>query len=112
MFNLTRANAKSQGTKCAMGRCMAVSADNSGARQREALLRSNDVHNALSFVSKAKVGKTKIFDILLQCFALDSGVGLLHKLSNVLEVLSRSGWNVLWDSSAQKIASSSSVWLT
>ena len=48
MLDLGGANAIGEGAESAVGGSMTVAADDHGARKREALLRSDDVANALS----------------------------------------------------------------
>jgi hypothetical protein len=65
VFDLRCANAECQSAKCAMSRSMAVAADYGRARESEALLRANDMDNALPIVAQSEVCKTEVFYILL-----------------------------------------------
>ena len=72
MLHLTRANSKRKGAKSTVRGRVAITADDSGPRKREALLWSNDVDNALALVTKTEVGETKFFDVILKSQALRS----------------------------------------
>ena len=74
---------------------MAVPADNRRARKGESLLRSDNVHDPLSFVAQAKVSKAELFDVLLQRLTLYPGVGLLDEFGDVFEVLSWGSRDIL-----------------
>lgn len=72
MLDLAGADTKSQGTKGTVGRSVAVTADDSGTWEGEALLRTNDVDDALALVAEAEVCETEVLDILLECDTLCS----------------------------------------
>lgn len=70
MLNLTGTDAESEGSKSAVGRGVAVSTDDCGAGEGEALFRANNVDDSLPLVAQAKVGDTELLDIVLQGDAL------------------------------------------
>jgi hypothetical protein len=88
MLNFTCTNAESQGAKGTVGRGVAITTDNSGAWQSEALLGTNDVDNTLALVPKTEVRDAEVFDIILEGHALEFGILLFDKGLDVLEVLS------------------------
>lgn len=66
MLNLTGSDSEGQGTKSTVGGGVAVTADDGRTGQSEALLRANDVDNALSLVAEAEVCDTEVLDVLLE----------------------------------------------
>ena len=64
--HLSCADTKSNGTKCAMCRCVRVTTCNRSAWLRNSLLRSYHVHDALHTRCEVKVGNVKFFSILAQ----------------------------------------------
>lgn len=95
MLDLGGSNTKSQRTKGAVGRGVAVAADDGGAGQSEALLGADDVDDALTVVIEAEEGQVEVADVLLEGDALRAGVGIVDEAGDVLEVLSVAGWDVL-----------------
>jgi microcompartment protein CcmK/EutM len=71
---LRRTNAESQSSKRSMGRCVAVTTDDCGAGERETLLGTNNVYNALSLVAQAKISDAEILDVVFESHALQAGV--------------------------------------
>lgn len=96
MLDLGSADTKSQSSKGAMGRGVAVTTNDGSAGEGEALLRTDNMDNALSLVAQAKVCDSKVLDILLQGDTLGSRVVLLDKRGDVLEGLAGGGGDVLW----------------
>ena len=76
---------------------MAVTAHHCGAREGEALLRANNVYNALPLVAQTEVGELEVLDILLEGLALEARVVLFDELANVLVVRSWRGGGVVVD---------------
>ena len=70
-----------------MCRRMAIAAHHRGPRKREALFRTDDVHNPLPLVSQSEICETEIFDVILECYALQPRIILFDKVGDVLEVL-------------------------
>lgn len=64
MFNFAGADTESKGSKGSMCRSMTIPTDYRGPRQREALLWTYDVDNALALVAQAKVGETERLNII------------------------------------------------
>jgi hypothetical protein len=95
VLHLARADAKGEGTEGAMGRRVAVAADDGGAGKGEALLGANDVDDALPLVTEAKVCDTELLDVLLERYALCPGVVLLDEARDVLEGFPGGGGNIL-----------------
>lgn len=60
MLHFTRPNPKRQGPKRPMSGRMTISAHARSTGQSEALLRSNNVHNTLSFIFHTKVFEAKV----------------------------------------------------
>ena len=88
VLNLARTNAESQSSEGAVGGGVAVTADNCGTWQSESLLRTDNVNNSLTLVTKAKVCDAEVLDIVLEGHALESGIFLFDEGLDVLEVLS------------------------
>ena len=72
MLDLAGADAESQRAERAVGRGMAVAADDGGARQSETLLRPNDVHDALADIVDLEIGHAECGAILDQGFDLNA----------------------------------------
>ena len=66
MLDLGGADAVRQRTECAVGRGVAVAADDRGAGQRKALLGADDVDDALSLVELVVVFDAEILGVLRQ----------------------------------------------
>lgn len=66
MFDFAGPDAKRQRAEGAMGGCITVSANNGGPRQSEALLRSDDMNDALSVIPEPEICETKGFDIFFE----------------------------------------------
>ena len=71
-----------------MCRRMTISADDSGTRKRETLLRADDMYDTLTLVSKSEIGQTESFYIFFECEALCARIGFFDELSDVLEIFS------------------------
>lgn len=95
MFNFTGADTESKGSKGSVCRSMTVPTDYCGPRQREALLWTYDVDNALALIAQAEVGEAESLDVVFQGEALCARVGLLDKLSYALEVFAGCGGYIL-----------------
>ena len=106
MFDLTRPNTERQGTKGAMCARVAVATDYSRTWQSETLLRSDDVDNALPFISEPKIGEFEVLDVLFQRLALQTRVVFLDELRDVLEVLPRGRWDVVIGGGKSAVCSS------
>lgn len=78
-----------------MCRCMTVAANDGRSGQGEALLRANDVDDALTFVPEAEVSQVKCFDVLFKGEALRSGIGFFNKLLDIFEILPWCGRDIL-----------------
>lgn len=100
MFDLTRTNAKGQRAKGTVRGGMAVTADNGGAGQGEALFGSNDMDNALALVAQAEICQTKLLDVLLESNALCAGIVFLDEGRDVLDAFSRGGGDILEEAQA------------
>lgn len=98
-------NAESQSSKGTVSTGVTVTTYDSCSRQSEALFGTNDMHNALSLVSQAEVGKLEILDILLEGLALQPGVVLFHEIAHTLEVLPRSGGDIVIGSHESAVGS-------
>lgn len=85
MLDLAGADAKGEGAEGAMCGGVAVTADNGGAGEGEALLGANDVDDALPLVAQAKVCDAKLLDVLFERDALGPGVVFLDEARDVLE---------------------------
>ncbi|KAG1137951.1 hypothetical protein G6F36_016070 [Rhizopus arrhizus] len=72
MLHLRGADAKGQGAKRTMGRCVRVAADHGRSGQREALLGADDMYNPLAAVFHAEISQTKGLDVVLQRLTLGS----------------------------------------
>lgn len=95
MLNLTGTNAKSQGAKGTVCGGMAVTADDGGAGEGEALLRSNDMDNSLALVAQAEICQTELLDVLFEGNALCAGIVLLDEGRDVLDAFSGCGGDIL-----------------
>ena len=107
VLDLAGADAKGERAKGAVGGRVRVAAHHGGAGQGEALLRADDVHDALALVAEAKVGQAKVLDVLLESNALCAGIVLLDEGSNVLEPFARRGRDVLAGTVSMAVAWSS-----
>jgi hypothetical protein len=85
VLDLAGADAEGEGAKGAMGRRVAVAADDGCAGEGEALLGADDVDDALALVTQAKVCDAELLDVLLEGYALCAGVVFLYEARNVLE---------------------------
>lgn len=74
---------------------MAVAADDGGAGQREALLGSDDVDDALAVVIEAEEGQVEVADVFLEGDTLGAGVGVVDEVGDGSEVLAGAGRDVL-----------------
>ncbi len=74
---------------------MTVSADDGRPWESKALFRANDVDNPLPVVAETEICETKVPDIVFKGNALQTGVFLLDKVSNILEILSSRCRNIL-----------------
>lgn len=95
MLNLAGTDAKSQGAKGAVCGGMAVTADDSGAGEGEALLGSNDMDNSLALIAQAEICQTKLLDVLLESNALCAGIVFLDEGRDVLDAFSGCGGDIL-----------------
>ncbi|KAJ6444371.1 3-isopropylmalate dehydratase [Purpureocillium lavendulum] len=95
VLDLAGANAKGQSAERAMGRGVAVAADNRGAGQGEALLGADNVDNALALVAEAEVGEAKVLDVLLEGDALGARVVFIDERGNVLQSFAGRGRHIL-----------------
>jgi hypothetical protein len=99
VLDLTSTDTEGKGAESTVCRGVAVTADDSGAGQGEALLGANDVDDTLALVAHAKVGQAEVLDVLLEGCALQTRVGLFDELLGILEVFPRRRGNVLLDAS-------------
>ncbi len=76
MFHLAGADAMSQARKSTVGRGVRISAHNRHARQRRALLRSNDVNDALAMVVHLELHDGVLVAIGVQGVYLELGDGI------------------------------------
>ena len=74
---------------------MAVTAHHSRTRKGKSLLWPNYMDNALSLVIESEVCEAKVFDVLLEGKALNSGISFIDKCFDILEVFPGCGWDVL-----------------
>jgi hypothetical protein len=74
---------------------MAVTADNSGAWEGEALLGSNDMDNSLALVAQAEICQTEVLDVFLEGNALYTRVIFFDEGGDVLDAFSGCGGNIL-----------------
>ena len=74
VLDLRRADAEGQRAQRAMGRGVAVAAHERGARQRQAKLRPDDVHDALPHIEDRDIRHPELDDVLLQRLHLDAAV--------------------------------------
>ena len=72
VLDLGGADAEGQRAERAMGRGVAVAADDGRAGQGEAQLRADDVDDALAHVEDREVGHAELVDVLLQRLDLDA----------------------------------------
>ena len=72
MLNLRGADAVRQCTKCAVGGGMRVAADNGHARQGCALLRADNVNDALTHVIHLEFEDAEVVTVLIQGFHLNA----------------------------------------
>lgn len=85
MLDLAGTNAVCQGTESTVGGGVAVTAHDGGAGQSEALLRANDMDNALPLVAQTEVCDAERLDVLLEGDALRSRVILLNEAADVFQ---------------------------
>jgi hypothetical protein len=83
MLDFRRADAMRQRAESAMGRGVAVAADDRHARQGEALLRADDVHDALAAVLLGIIFDAEIGGVLGQRFNLDAAFLVLDAVHAV-----------------------------
>lgn len=95
MLNLAGTDAKGQGAKGTVCGSMAVTADDGGAGEGEALLGSNDMDNSLALVAQAEICQTKLLDVVLESNALCAGVIFLDEGRDVLDAFSGGGGDIL-----------------
>lgn len=95
VLDLAGADAKGEGAKGAMCRRVAVSADDCGTGEGEALLGADDVDNSLPLVAQAEICDAKVLDVLLERDALRPRIILLDEARNVLEGFPGGGRDVL-----------------
>jgi hypothetical protein len=79
------ADAESEGTEGAVCGCVAVTAHDCRAWQRETLLRTNDVHDALSLITETEVGQAELLDVLFERDALQPAIRLFNESIDILE---------------------------
>ena len=79
MLDLGSANPKRHGPKGTVRGRVAVATNGRAARQRESLLGSDDVDDALPLVGHSKILEAKVGDVLLQLQHLGAGGGLLNE---------------------------------
>ena len=72
MLDLGRADAEGQRAEGAMGRGVAVAADDGHAGLGQALLRADDVHDALADIVHGEIGNAELGAVLLQRLDLDA----------------------------------------
>ena len=82
MLHLRRTDAKGQRAQRAVGGGMAVAANDGRAGQRQAQLRPDDVHDALTDIHDGNVGDAEFGDVLLQGLHLDAAVFFLDVSGN------------------------------
>ncbi len=78
-----------------MSGSVTIPANDGRPRKSEPLFWPNNVYDALTPVAQAEVCDSEFFDIVLQGYALCSGVGFLDEGLDVLEVLPGCSRNVL-----------------
>jgi hypothetical protein len=100
MLDLTGTDAKSQGAKGTMCRGMAVTTDDGGAGEGEALLGPNDMDNSLALVAQAEIRQAKLLDVLLESNALCTGIVFLDEGRDVLDAFSGGGGDILEEAQA------------
>ncbi len=83
MLDLGRADAVRQCAERAMGGGVAVAADDGGAGQREALLRADDVHDALAMVEFVVIFDAELSRVLGQRLNLERRLGIVDALAAV-----------------------------
>ena len=72
MLYLTGADAEGQCAECAMGCGMGIAADNGHAGLGKALLRADNMHDALAFIIHFEIRDTEFGAIILQRLDLDA----------------------------------------
>lgn len=95
MLDLASTDAEGQGTEGAVGRGVAVTADDGGAGEGEALLGTDDVDDALAVIVEAEKGQVEVADVLLEGDALRARVGVVDEGGDVGEVLAIARGDVL-----------------
>lgn len=100
MLDLTGTDAKGQGAKGTVCGGMAVTADDGGAGEGEALLGSNDMNNSLALVAQAEICQTKVLDVLLESNALCAGIVFLDEGRDVLDAFSGGSGDILEEAQA------------
>ncbi len=83
MLDFRSADTEGEGSERAVGRRMAVTADDGVAGQREALFRADDVDDALADVVHIEQRYAEILAVLLQRFDLNAGLLVLDALGTV-----------------------------
>ena len=83
MLDFRRADAMGQGTKRAMGGGVAIAANDCGAGEREALLRTDNVDDALALVEFVEILNAEVPGVLCQCFHLNAAFFLDNALGAV-----------------------------
>src|SRR6476620_6367009 len=91
MFDLRGANAVSERAECAVGRGVTVAANERGTRQRETLLRSDDVADALPPVELVVVFEAEKSGVFAEIGDLGRTLGIRVRLGTVRR------WNVVID---------------
>ena len=97
VLHLRRANAKGHRAERAVSRRVRIAADGRAARQRESLLGTDDVDDALPLVGHAKVLEAEILHVLLELEDLRAGGGLLDEGLDGNEVGPIGGGDVVID---------------
>lgn len=95
MLHLTSANPKGQSSESPMGGCMRIAANCRTPRQRESLLWSNNVDDALTLVGHTEVLHAKILDIDFQLHDLSSRCSLFNERLDVDQLRSIRRGNVV-----------------
>lgn len=95
MLDLGSAYARGEGTEGAVCGGMAVTADKGGAGQSEALLRADNVDDALTLVAETEICEAEVFYVFFESHALQTRVVLLNEGGNVLDALSGFGRDIV-----------------
>src|SRR4029079_1408230 len=75
VFDFGSANSERKCAKCAMGRGVAIAANNRQARKRDAELRSDDMHDALLFMAITEKRNSKFLAVFRKSGQLFSAQG-------------------------------------